>query len=272
MFRPDPRSVKTRRSIFPALDAHAETAGESWWRGLDEHTRLLPRAEYAGQSRRDMSAVEGSRSDNLANPPTLADAFRQRGGVEEGLFRASWDYRTVDIRHTLSVRHAGIETGWLPSRRSAADTTGVVPVVTLLADDHRLANASTTAEVIEVLRSRGLNRTADRVAKLAGLHESDPEEPELNTESLRRMAETVLGDSTVGAPSRTVLTEEGFLHAEWDIGQGVVAMTFWPTARIHFAVLAPAADDGPDLHVSGLLGRSGAMGAVRWFFSPDAAP
>ena len=245
-----PHSVEHRY----ALRASAETAEGSYL--IDEFPQPLWLAEPHARQILNMSKVEDWRAVNPLTLWTSADAFRLGDAIEStGLLNATRGYGTEGVNIDRPIRSV--------VRVHAPHTE---------AEDHQLANASTTAEVVGILNSSRLTRTADRVAELAKLHESDPEEPELNTESLKRMAETVLGDSTLGPPSRTVLTEEGFLHAEWDIGQGEIAMTFWPKARIHFAALAPAGDDGPDLHVSGLLGRPGALSAVRWLLSPDAVP
>ena len=139
-------------------------------------------------------------------------------------------------------------------------------------DDGRLVNASTNDDIIDVLRSHGLDTVADQVAVLFRRHEADPDEPQPNTESLRRMAEAMLGNSRLRSPSRMGLSEEGFLHTEWNIEQGEIAMTFRPSAHIRFAALYPADDSGYDLRVGGLLSSADAMNAVRWLVSRIPAP
>lgn len=138
--------------------------------------------------------------------------------------------------------------------------------------DRGLDNASTDDEIVDILRKHGLDEVADQVVALSSRLKADPDGPQPNVESLKRMAEAVLADDRLRSPSRITLNDEGFLHAEWDIEQGALAMTFRPSDHIRFAALYPEENGSFDLRVGGLLSRPDAMNAVQWLVSRIPAP
>ena len=129
-----------------------------------------------------------------------------------------------------------------------------------------IKSAATTDAVVMVLRRLELGEVADRIAELSRLREIDPDEPELNVDSLKEMAIAVIDNPRLRAPRLTV-SEQGFVHAEWrTVEGGAVAMTFLPTGRVEFgAISAPALEGKEILRLGGLHIRDVALSAVQWY-------
>ena len=114
--------------------------------------------------------------------------------------------------------------------------------------------------IAEVLRSHGLNEVATRLVQLIEMLDEEPDEPDLEIESLQSFAELFVEETHLPVPEIGA-GPEGFVEAEWritpsgngranpnerywDRGDGVLAMKFLPTGLIRFA-----ATSGPSFGV-----------------------
>ena len=137
----------------------------------------------------------------------------------------------------------------------------------------RLADTATVDDVVAALRGSGLAKVADRAAELSRLHEDDPGEPQMNTASLRGLAETLRRNPRLQGP-RLSLTEEGFVHAWWRTTQGgTIAMTFRPDGPVEFGAISEPAGRGAELlRIGGLHHPEVAVDALQWFTARLATP
>lgn len=146
--------------------------------------------------------------------------------------------------------------------------------------------------IVTVMRLCGLTAIADRLSRFRALVAEDPEEPDLDIESLRSFAdffiqESRLPDPVIGAGP------EGFLEAEWRIpsnvelmaastsanwvfpeerywgdGDGILAMKFLPNELIQYAAVSGPAGRGKErLRTSGILPKNDIMTAIQTFTS-----
>ena len=100
-------------------------------------------------------------------------------------------------------------------------------------------------EIVDALRSQGLNEVAARLVQLIEMLDEDPDEPDLAIESLRSFAEFFMQEIHLPVPEIGA-GPEGFVEAEWRIstngegiapsdesywgrGDGILAMKFLPT-------------------------------------------
>ena len=139
-------------------------------------------------------------------------------------------------------------------------------------------------EIVDALRSQGLNEVAVRLIQLIELLDEDPDEPDLAIESLRLFAEFFIQEARLLVPE-VGAGPEGFVEAEWRIssngesmaatderywgrGDGILAMKFLPTGLIRFAATSGPAGRGKErLRTSGILPRTSILPAVQTFVS-----
>ena len=139
-------------------------------------------------------------------------------------------------------------------------------------------------EIVEALRSHGLDDVAVRHVQLRELLEEDPDESDLVIESLRLFADFLLQETNLPVPEIGA-GPEGFVEAEWRIppiedrkanpndrywglGDGILAMKFLPTGLIRFAATSGPAGRGRErLRTSGILPRTSILPAVQTFLS-----
>ncbi len=135
-------------------------------------------------------------------------------------------------------------------------------------------------EIVEVLRSHGLNEVATRLVQLIEMLDEEPDEPDLEIESLQSFAELFVEETHLPVPEIGA-SPEGFVEAEWRItpsgngranpnerywgrGDGVLAMKFLPTGLIRFAATSGPVGRGKErLRTSGILPRTSILPAVR---------
>lgn len=146
--------------------------------------------------------------------------------------------------------------------------------------------------IVTVLRLCGLTAIVDRLSRLRSLIAEDPDEPDLNIESLRSFAQFFIQEDRLPVPEIGA-DPEGFLEAEWRIpanqdtmfpsfvlmwtvpddrywggGDGVLAMKFLPSGLIRYAAVSGPAGQGKErLRASGVLSRNEVMTAIRAFTS-----
>lgn len=144
-------------------------------------------------------------------------------------------------------------------------------------------------EIVDALKSHGLNEVANRLVQLQEMIAEDPHEPDLVIESLRSFADFFIQEACLPAPEIGA-GPEGFVEAEWRIpssgqgkaasdesywgrGDGILAMKFLPTGLVRFAATSgPAAQGKERLRTSGILPPNSILPAVQTFISRLAVP
>ncbi len=135
-------------------------------------------------------------------------------------------------------------------------------------------------DVLDALRSHGLDEVAVRLVQLRIRLDEDPDEPDIAIESLRSFADFFLQETHLPVPEIGA-GPEGFVEAEWRItpsgngranpnerywgrGDGILAMKFLPTGLIRFAATSGPVGRGRErLRTSGILPRTSILPAVR---------
>lgn len=139
-------------------------------------------------------------------------------------------------------------------------------------------------EIVDTLKSYGLNEVASRLVQLREIIAEDPDEPDLAIESLRSFAEFITLETHLPVPEIGA-GPEGYVEAEWRIpssggrtaasdesywgrGDGILAMKFLPTGLVRFAATSGPAGQGKErLRTSGILPRNSILPAVQTFIS-----
>ena len=139
-------------------------------------------------------------------------------------------------------------------------------------------------DILDALRSHGLNEVAVRLVHLRELLDEEPDEPDIAIESLRSFADFFLQEPHLPVPEIGA-GPEGFVEAEWRIppsgerkaasdesywgrGDGILAMKFLPTGLIRFAATSGPTGRGKErLRTSGILPRTSILPAVQTFVS-----
>ena len=147
-----------------------------------------------------------------------------------------------------------------------------------------IIEATEEKEIVDTLRSHGLNEMAARLAHLGALITDDPDELDLVFESLRSFADFLIQEERLTVPE-VGAGPEGFLEAEWRIpirsektaspdnsywgrGDGILALKFLPSGLVQFAATSGPAGLGKErLRTSGTLPKSSIMSAVQTFVS-----
>ena len=153
----------------------------------------------------------------------------------------------------------------IPWYRALADATlGIVKES--IPPSVRIANATSTEEVVTVLEMNGLDSIAARIRYLQGLLDDDPDEPSLQVDSLRVLTRFLLGERQLGNPELAV-DPDGLAHVEWNLADGgILAMEFLPSGLVRFAAVSGQARVGVErTRVNGELPQGEALDAVRSF-------
>ena len=137
-------------------------------------------------------------------------------------------------------------------------------------------------DILDALRSHGLEEVAVRLVQLRELLEDDPDELDLAIESLRSFAGFFLQETHLPVPEIGA-GPEGFVEAEWRIppseerranpderhwghGDGILAMKFLPTGLIRFAATSGPAGRGKErLRTGGILPTNCILPAAKTF-------
>ena len=139
-------------------------------------------------------------------------------------------------------------------------------------------------EIVDTLKSHGLNEVAYRLVQLKEMISEDSDEPDLEIESLRSFADFLIQETHLPVPEIGA-GPEGYVEAEWRIpsrggrkaasdesywgrGDGILAMKFLPTGLVRFAATSgPAAQGQERLRTSGILPRNSTLSVVQPFIS-----
>ena len=125
--------------------------------------------------------------------------------------------------------------------------------------------APTAVAVAEILERHGLPRSAKRITYLAELAGEDPDESEIDLDSLKRAVVTVLEHPKWGEPSIT-LRGAGLVSMEWQTrGGGTVSISFLPGDRVSYSALSAPATTPDFLNIGGRHLQEEAIGNLRWF-------
>ncbi len=125
--------------------------------------------------------------------------------------------------------------------------------------------ALTAAAVAAVLESYGFSRSARRIIDLADLGAQDPDESEIDLDSLKRAVVTVLEHPQWGEPSIT-LRGAGLVSMEWQTrGGGTVSISFLPGDRVSYSALSAPATTPDFLNIGGRHLQEEGIGNLRWF-------
>ena len=194
------------------------------------------------------------------HPPLQGEAVeRSREGYgQESAF-------TDLLRHQLDILPASPARPW-PLHAEVRPVYWMPPFAKTDDSDSKIADATTPDDIVSVLEERGIVRAARRIVALSELHERDPDEPEVDLESLRRLATTMVANPAWGEP-RLTLNDKGYMHAEWStVENGRIAMTFLPSEMVDFAAISAPVKSGAEiLRIGGRHIGAEAINAVRWF-------
>ena len=137
-------------------------------------------------------------------------------------------------------------------------------------------------DILDALRSHGLEEVAVRLVHLKQLLDEDPDGPDLAIESLRSFADFLLRETHLPVPEIGA-GPEGFVEAEWRIpfgegkmatsneqywgnGDGILAMKFLPTGCVRFAATSGPTRQGKErLRTSGILPTNSILSAAKTF-------
>ena len=125
--------------------------------------------------------------------------------------------------------------------------------------------ALTSPAIANVLERYRLSRSAQRIIDLADLGAEDPDESEIDLDSLKRAVVTVLEHPHWGEPSIT-LRGAGLVSMEWQTrGGGTVSISFLPGNRVSYSALSAPATTPDFLNIGGRHLQEEGIGNLRWF-------
>ena len=129
----------------------------------------------------------------------------------------------------------------------------------------QVQSATSRAPVVSALEAEGLKHIVARVNLLAGLVKEGA--PEMNLESLKSLASTLISHRELPKPGIT-LTDEGHVHAGWKRHKEIsIGLTFLPSGLVDVtAVALPHDASGEIRRIGGLHEPSICIQAVSWFF------
>lgn len=142
-----------------------------------------------------------------------------------------------------------------------------VEATTIAGSIDDLQSAGTVTAVVAALRRRSLDGIADRIEELAASDHDEPDQHEIDLDSLRRAAVVMLEHRQWGEPDIT-LRDDRYLHLAWALkGDGRVAISFIPQGRVRFSVLSAPTTVPGFLNVGGRHLQQPAIGILDWFFA-----
>ena len=112
----------------------------------------------------------------------------------------------------------------------------------------QINSAETKNEIIEIIRDSGLNEIAKYLSYLDNLPIDDPLDKPLMLESLQGFATFIVNRKNM-PKTRLSASPNGFLNAEWDVGEDRLSMEFLDENGIRFAAIFYS--ELPRQHISG---------------------
>ena len=129
----------------------------------------------------------------------------------------------------------------------------------------KVRTALTAADVTAVLDSHGFSGSARRIIDLGELVAQDPDESEIDLDSLKRAVVTVLEHPQWGEPGIT-LRGLGLVSMEWQTrGGGTVSISFLPGNLVSYSARSAPATTPDFLNIGGRHLQEEGIGNLRWF-------
>lgn len=118
-----------------------------------------------------------------------------------------------------------------------------------MSEDNQIQNNTTAKnKLIDIIDCDGLCEIAERLSYLDNLPIDDPLDKPLMLKSLEGFATFVLSRESM-PKTRLSVSPNGFLNAEWDVGEDRLAMEFLDENSIRFAVILYS--ELPRQHING---------------------
>ena len=126
-----------------------------------------------------------------------------------------------------------------------------------------IRSAASREEITDVVRRCGFSEIADRLDYLIELEAEEPDEEPMQIDSLRSVAEFVLGERDVYDPDIGV-GADGVIGLSWRLSpNGMVYLRFREAGAARVALIAPTPNDGDDpAHISGAVSLSDVMTTI----------
>ena len=191
-----------------------------------------------------------------------------------GLFKVDFHDTVHSPRETLTEDDS-------PVRRFSAAFMGVIDL-TRSTDENLLwqrcivdslfvrwlSEAKTHEEILAVLRLHGIAESANRLSYLYHISKDDPNETQIEIESLRSLAWFLIGERQL-KPPRIGISPEGMVQIEWRAqNSGILAMKFLSNGQIQFAGITGGVAEGTERdRISGICRTEDMMQALRPFIS-----
>ena len=159
---------------------------------------------------------------------------------------------------------AGSQSAWWDTlRRDLASARARV----IAAGPQGIDHVTTIPEAVIALGELDLQQTAKRVAELDSIcGDDDPDEPDVDLESLKRLVRVMQANPGWGEPSLALAGENNCIHAEWPVQDGGrVTISFLPSNRVDYTASSAPVTDDDALDIAGHHLEEEAIRNLRWF-------
>lgn len=152
---------------------------------------------------------------------------------------------------------------WRELWRALAST----PFGAIAAGQQGIDHVTTIPEAVIALGELELPQTAKRVAELDSIcGEDDPDAPDVDLESLKRLVRVMQANPGWGEPSLALAGEKNCIHAEWPVQDGGrVTISFLPSNRVDYTASSAPVTDDDALDIAGHHLEEEAIRNLRWF-------
>ncbi len=217
-----------------------------------------------------MPSAVNSFSANPSGPDYLSGRFRPARAVSPPC-RTQTVIGPVMEQKSVSAEGESPDPVLLLSRNDAARFGGswwnLVSLRTVATiAEQGIDHVTTIFEAVFALEALGLQQTAKRVAHLDSLCREDPDEPDIDLESLKRLVRVMQANPAWGEPTLALAGEKNCIHAEWAVvGGGRVTISFLPSDRVDYTASSATVMDDDALDIAGRHLEGEAIQNLRWF-------